>query len=116
MDWDYSIIGSNIKFARKAKPGMTQEKLGKKIGLSKQWISKIEAGEFKYLSPYRLKEIASILKIELEKITKGAEKTNEKHLTKLDIKEAVKEAVKEAILEVGFLSCPHCGEKIIGGP
>jgi len=61
-----SIIGSNLRFWRNIR-GLKQEYIGKKIGLNRSYISKIENGEANPSLEY-LSKIAQLLNVDIEDI------------------------------------------------
>jgi transcriptional regulator with XRE-family HTH domain len=58
------IIGENVKFWRNIR-GLKQEFIGKKLGLNRSYISKIESGEANPTLDY-LQKLADILQVEIE--------------------------------------------------
>jgi len=58
------IIGENVKFWRNIR-GLKQEFIGKKLGLNRSYISKIENGEANPTLDY-LHKLADILQVEIE--------------------------------------------------
>ena len=95
MNWNYSIIGSNIKDIRESK-GLKQWQIANALGLTNyKIVSNWETNRSKPSWPI-LKKLAIFFNVQLNEITKGAEKTNEKPITRQDIKEALKEALLES--------------------
>ncbi len=78
MAIDYSVIGSRIKKARKAK-NMTQEDLSEKIDVSIAFLSRIERGSSQ-INLKRLSQICEILDITEGEILNGASNNSIKYL------------------------------------
>ena len=62
-----SLLGANIKKYREAK-GLTQVNLAVKLGLSYEYICRVERGQ-KYMSLRKLFELADILDVKFSEIT-----------------------------------------------
>jgi transcriptional regulator with XRE-family HTH domain len=61
-------IGERVKYHREIKK-LTQRELADKIGISHEWICKIERGKAKNVTLSLLVSIANNLGVELEQIT-----------------------------------------------
>ncbi|MCK4827850.1 helix-turn-helix domain-containing protein [bacterium] len=65
--YDLKILGRNIKRCRQVR-GLTQEDLAKKVGLTKDTISKIELGKQENVGLKYLISISRELNVELEQL------------------------------------------------
>ena len=65
-DFDYSILGKNIRKQR-IKKGYTQEKLADELGISLKYISRIESGA-SGIKISTLAEICKLLNVEADKL------------------------------------------------
>ena len=57
----------NLKLLRTQR-GLTQKQLGMRIGVSQQYISKLEAGNINGLTIGKLVKLAKVLKVEPDKL------------------------------------------------
>lgn len=99
MATEENNIGKNIRKARK-NAGMTQEELGKKVGVTSQNISRYESGVIPNISPEMINKLAYVLE------------TNPLELLGFDLPKLVKLAQTEEYesFESGFWAlAKHCG-------
>lgn len=69
----YKKIGAKIVFYRKLK-SMTQEKLADEVGITPQYLSRIENGGYsKYVSLSTLMKIAGVLDVTMSQLMEGVE-------------------------------------------
>lgn len=69
----YKKIGARIVFYRKLK-SMTQEKLAEEVGITPQYLSRIENGGYsKNVSLSTLMKIAGVLNVTMSKLMEGVE-------------------------------------------
>lgn len=78
MAIDYSVIGSRIKKARKAK-NMTQDELSEKLDVSIAFLSRIERGTSQ-INLKRLTQICEILEVTEGDILNGVSNNSSKYL------------------------------------
>ena len=80
MALDFSVIGSRLKKARKAK-GMTQEELAEKLDVSIAFLSRIERGSSN-INLKRLNEVCEILGVTEGEILNGVSSKSGAYLDK----------------------------------
>ena len=78
MAVDYSVIGSRLKKARKAKR-LTQQDLAEKMDISIAFLSRIERGSSK-INIKRLTQVCEILGVTEGEILNGVSKNSNKYL------------------------------------
>ena len=83
-------IGCEIKAARLAK-GLTQEELGKLIGVQKSAIAKYENGRVINIKRNTLIKLFNILKIDLVTLMFGGEKMDNKNIFSVNLKKYMQE-------------------------
>ena len=88
-------IGEKIRFQRKLKH-LTQEQLGKKIGVSKMMISKYERNIVDNMSRDKVKALSKILDIPVIDFLESSNSTNNKNkITKNEFYNEVKELLNK---------------------
>ena len=80
MGLDYTVIGSRIKEARRAKK-LTQEDLSEKLDLSVAFLSRVERGS-SHINLKRLNQICDILEVSEGYILNGADSSKKDYLEK----------------------------------
>ncbi|MBP3040407.1 helix-turn-helix transcriptional regulator [Bacillaceae bacterium Marseille-Q3522] len=94
MSFDIKTIGKRIKKARAGK-GLTQEKLGEKLGVTGAYISKIERGRTT-VSLDNLSKLSSILEVSPLEILIGASSSSNDYLRN-EITDMIKDCSAEKI-------------------
>lgn len=88
-------LGKNIRNLRKDSH-LTQEELGKKVGLSKQVISNIERGYTTSIDPQTMKMIADVFQVPIEAVIgEGKVNTTDKDLATFVYENAFPEKLKD---------------------